>query len=105
MAKKKIRWPEVEEINGIPFTINYQKKVKDDAGNECCGLTDGPAHWMKISTDECPSPSMVESTLLHEIIHSILYVSGQSAIIDDEKVEEGIVTALENGLIQIYKRR
>lgn len=36
-------------------------------------------------------------TLFHEVIHCILYFTGQSAQLDEEK-EEGLVLAIEHGL-------
>lgn len=43
-------------------------------------------------------PDKLASVLLHEILHAVLGVAGWSASLTDD-VEEGIVSALEHGLI------
>lgn len=45
----------------------------------------------------------LEATLLHEVIHAILFISGWSFTLDpedgpDKRNEEGLVRALEHGL-------
>lgn len=45
------------------------------------------------------------ATLLHEVLHAILFQSGQSAAINSESREEGIVRALEHGLTLAGYRR
>lgn len=44
-----------------------------------------------------------ESSLLHEILHAALYVSGASTMLAS-KEEEALVTGLEHALFGIYKR-
>lgn len=40
-----------------------------------------------------------DSVLIHEVIHAILCVSGMSEILGD-RLEEAVITAIENGLHQ-----
>jgi ssRNA-specific RNase YbeY (16S rRNA maturation enzyme) len=44
----------------------------------------------------------LEDTLLHEIIHAILHISGLAFLLDD-KSEEAVVRALEHGLSPLVK--
>lgn len=96
MSTKK---PKSVAILGADFEIRYVKSVdKGDSFGEC----DGPLRIIKIK-DSQPD-HIVDSTILHEIIHGILYMSGNSEHLSEE-LEESIVLALENGLGQIYKRK
>jgi hypothetical protein len=101
---KKSKASEIVNILGVPFTVQYVDRLKDTDNSSLSGETDGSQHLIKISKSENATSDRVEMTLLHEIIHAILYISGQSAAIDNNSLEEGIVLALENGLHQLYKR-
>lgn len=112
MTKKKKR-PTSVTVMGIPFTVLYQPSVVDPDDKdkeELSGLTTGAQRLIQISTSVNTTKELIEATLLHETIHAILYVSGMSEMIqacdptEDDKLEEGIVVALENGISQIYKR-
>ena len=78
--------------------------MKDSEGSNC-GTTDRQGRIIEISLKENETDDQLESTILHEIIHAILYASGNHALINDEDKEESIVLALEYGLHQLYKRR
>lgn len=87
-------------IMGIPFKITYPVKV--DKKDKHVGESDGVGRTIKIKkglADEVKT-----STILHEIIHSILYVTGQSERLTDEQ-EESLVLALEHGLHPLYELR
>lgn len=57
---------------------------------------------LTIRIDETtPEP---EKTLLHEMMHAILYVSGWSAKLDSETVEEGLAVCFENSLWPYFER-
>lgn len=45
------------------------------------------------------------STLLHEIIHAALGVSGQAELMNDESKEEALVLCLENALHPLFQFR
>ncbi len=47
-----------------------------------------------------PDSEDVQSTIFHEILHAILYQSGQHYNLGDETAE-GVVRALEHGLMQL----
>lgn len=49
------------------------------------------------------SDDIFESTLLHEILHTILAMTGQSEFLKGE-AEEALVIAIEHGLTSIYGR-
>ena len=92
--------PEQVTIMGIPFTIKIVSKLAN------LGECDGPARIIKLKKGQ--KPHELESTLLHEIIHAILYVTGHSARIEGDEEsgdEEALVLALEHGLLPIYKMR
>lgn len=85
-------------ILGKSFEIRYTRKIdKDNSYGEC----DGPSRVIKIRSDL--EGEQLEDTLLHEFLHGILYISGQSESLDQHQ-EEALVLALENGLSQIYQR-
>lgn len=98
------KFPDTIPILGIPFEIQYPKVVKDEDGEELSGDCDVNHRRLRISTTENETEEQAESTLLHETIHGILGVSGVSALLED-KVEEAIVLALENGLSPLYQRK
>jgi hypothetical protein len=86
-------------VLGIPFDVHFVEEVdKDHSMGEC----DGPERAIKIK--HAQTPEMLESTLLHEVCHAILYTSGISELLEENQ-EEAIVVALENGLSQLYQRK
>lgn len=86
------------DILGIPVRIIQVKKIdKDDAYGESNFMD----RTIKIRAG-LPE-DLFESTLLHEIVHTILGMTGQSEHLKHEQ-EEAIVLALEHGLCQIYGR-
>ena len=97
-------------VTGIPFEIRYEDSVcdpDDKEREELAGLTTGAQRTIQVSTSVNLSEELIESTLLHETLHAILYNTGISEVLSElsnEKLEEGLVIALENGLSQIYKR-
>lgn len=87
--------PKSVNIMGIPFDVEVKKKAKDH------GLTNGPER--KISITENKNSALMESTLLHEIIHGVFYVTGHSEWLTEEQ-EEALTLALEHAIIPLYKR-
>jgi len=105
MAKKKNR-PSSIFIKGTPFDIIYEDVVTDgDEKEELYGLTDVQALWIKISLSKNTTEELLQKTLFHEVIHATLGMGGQGDTIGDEKIEEGIVVCLENGLWQLMDFR
>jgi hypothetical protein len=94
-ASSKITVP----VLGVPFEVQF---VKDVDAEHSYGETEGPERRIKVK--KSLPPDMLEATLLHEIIHAILYTSGVGEMLN-ENLEEAIVVALENGLSQLYQRK
>ena len=86
-------------IMGIPFEIKYPKKMSKDV----LGETRGTSREILIKPEL--QGEVFEATLLHEIVHAVLYVSGIAELFETEKEEEAIVVALEHGLSQLYERK
>lgn len=107
MAKKKqvpqISCPPTLPILGHDYKVLLEKTLGlDDDGSVMEGLSS--PYEIKIALDSNKTLELQESTLLHEILHSILHVSGQSNMLS-EKQEEALVVAFEHGLMPLYKRR
>lgn len=98
------KMPVSVSIMGIPFSIEYKPDLRDEDNSEVMGLTEGATHKITICSSKNKAPDELESVLIHEILHALMYVSGQSTLLD-EKTEEAIVTALEHGLSQLYRRK
>jgi hypothetical protein len=90
--------PTTVSILGKEFKIQYPKKIDDGHTH---GVTMGDSRLIKIASSS--DDELFEDTLLHETIHAILYTSGVSEMLD-ERLEEAIVIAIENGLSQLYSR-
>lgn len=96
--KKTESRPTTVPIMGTPFLIQYAKKVD---GGKAIGLMMGNDHKIVLQSDLAGRD--LETVLLHETLHALLYVSGHSEQLTEEQ-EEGIVLALEHGLSQLYQR-
>lgn len=83
-------------VLGQTFQIRLVPSVDDD------GTCDGPNRMITVS--ETQTQAEADSTLLHEIIHAALFVSGHAETLGDDR-EEGIVLALEHALNGLYTRR
>lgn len=92
---------QIIEINGYPWKVRRRNLTKR-------GVL-GLSHPDDFIIDVCSSLSddKYERVLLHEIMHSILAMSGigsQPNMMSDE-LEESVVTALEHGLFLLYERK
>jgi len=103
MKRNRAKHPDTLEIMGAVFTIKYLDKLKDEDGTDLSGMMEGTIRTIKINMSQHAHDEILERTLLHEITHAVLYMSGISELL--EKQEEAIVIALENGLSQLYRRR
>ena len=88
---KKMRKPSKISILGQEIKIVY-KDILDD---NCCGLFHPDTMDIEIKKDK-----YWRSTLIHEIIHAILCISGATELVTD-KIEEALVCAIESGLKDI----
>ena len=102
MPKKTTRPTEVLLL-GVKHTIEYiENKSESDHSDKEYGETDTQDHHIKIFLSSHKSEEAIQSTLLHEYVHGILGVSGLGYLLD-EKLEEAIVVAIENGLKGVVK--
>lgn len=91
--------PKTIQILGTEFRIEYTTKLpKDDYGD-----TVGNDRVIRVKSRL--RGEIAKSTLIHEILHAIFHVSGQSEILakhdESGQLEEALVVALEHGLTPI----
>ena len=101
MAKKKKSTRYFLSVMGIPFEVLIKDKVIHSDGDECCGQTLGTERRIEVSREECKTEELMNSTLIHEYCHAILYVTGQHEMLE-EKQEEAIVVAMEHAFSQHF---
>ena len=85
-------------ILGYEFEIQYVDDMPDSQYGEMTGWDRVIKINGRLKGDE------LESTILHEICHAILFITGWSEKLGDDE-EEGLVRALEHGLSNIYKMK
>jgi Zn-dependent peptidase ImmA (M78 family) len=88
--------PSKVKISGIDYEIAIAEKRSLDNGNILLGEIS--YHKATIYINQEQNEQMQQATLLHEIIHGILYHIG-SELNDDEKIVEG----LASGLHQVFR--
>ncbi len=84
-------------IMGTEFSISYGKLPNNELG-ETIGVE------RKIRISNKLSGEQLKSTIIHELLHAILYITGQSERLDHD-FEEAIVIALEHGLTPLVDLR
>lgn len=87
--------PKSVTILGKRIRITY---LADNPASDIAGLFDPTTLEIRIL-----DTLYWESSLLHEILHAALYVSGSSTLLE-HKEEEALVTGLEHALFSLYKR-
>ena len=95
----KIARPKSVLVAGVDVVITYPTNL--DNPDEV-GESNSTARTIKVRADQ--KGDEFERTLLHEIIHSALGLSGVGELLD-ERMEEAIVVCLENSLHMLYERR
>jgi hypothetical protein len=85
-------------IGGVPFKVTYPAKMEENQ----VGESDAMERTIKIKANQ--KGDEFERTLLHEVVHAAMGISGISELFD-EKIEEAIVICLENSLHSLYVRR
>lgn len=85
------------DILGVRVKIKYTSKEMYDGDTELHGCFCADTMTIHISTH-----SDVSATILHEICHTILFISGAGTLISG-KTEEAIVSALESGLKDYFR--
>lgn len=98
MAKK----PSMVVVAGEIVKVTYKSKVESE-GAAAYGIYKRDVNEIEIANKEDEDEQ--EATLLHEVIHAILHLTGHSTIIADEAKEEAMVEVLERTLHKLYKRR
>lgn len=84
-------------ILGVLYKFGWRSKDMPADAKDDFGETFPDEQRIAVNVEKHKSESGVEQTMLHELIHATLYVSGHSEQLDS-KQEEAIVRALENGL-------
>lgn len=92
------------KVCGVWFSIQYVEGLVDEKGEAMSGDCAPTTRKIRICTAQNDTPELIEATLLHEVLHAILFVTGQSQHLKSDR-EEGLVLALEHGLSTIYGRR
>lgn len=100
MAKKRTAKPSTQLPNqvtvlGHVYSIEYHDEV---LAGSASGYCDNEGRTLHILQDES-----WRATLLHEMLHAILFISGHSFTFSPG-TEEALVRALEHGLGPIYAR-
>lgn len=89
-------------ICGVPHAVRYADQLKGESKEEVVyGYYHAHRHLIEISLKSNDTPEMVWRSLLHEALHAILHVTGQSEGLGGE-TEEALVIALENGIAGLF---
>lgn len=91
MSKKKLTRPKSILIGPHTFTIEWSDTIDD------CGTMAG--HDLAIQVSSKLPASLAKETLLHEILHAILYLNGN---VEEPLDEERIVQGLGAGLLAVF---
>lgn len=94
--------PEKIKIGGFDWTIEKNQHIANESG------VFGSTHTLsqKIFLDPSTTDQKNEQTLLHEIIHVVVWQSGlgrRLERLDERKLEEEIVQSISFGLYQVLK--
>lgn len=96
MAASKYKLPPHLLICGKKVLIKRPKRLTDYDGQELAGMFDSEKMTIFVSKSGRHNH---RDTLLHEIIHAILFFSGHNELLGEK--EEAIVRALEHGLSDV----
>ena len=95
MTGKEPTLPSTIRVGGIEFKI-VLKKMKD------YGDMDIDKKTIRIRTGLSQEESF--DTLMHEVVHATLAISGLSNILDDDNIEEAVVRVADYILFPTYQR-
>ena len=99
----RVRMPHKVRVGNKLVPIDYPEIVLalDGSGEELSGQCDPINGKISISRTDNTSRKLLRSTLLHEVIHYMLYVSGQASVLERAHIdrEEGVVITLEINLL------
>lgn len=96
-----MRRPKRIVVMGVPFRVEWDHHFED--GTQL-GETDGGHRVIRIASHKGREGELA-STLLHELMHAVLYVSGMEDVLDNyrKELDETVVTALEHGLFPLLE--
>lgn len=84
-------------VMGRRVRVLYKKPPTEDA-DQLLGYFDSRKMTIWISPDQTKDEQY--ASLIHELLHCILFMSGTNQLLD-EKGEEAVVRALEHGLVPL----
>lgn len=90
------------KIGGFDWTVEKNQHVANEGS--VFGTTH--THTQKFFLDPSTTDQKNEQTLIHEIVHAVMWQSGLGKRLDrfnDNKLEEEIVQSLSMGLYQVLK--
>ena len=102
---KKIKsiTPKTIKVLGVDFNIRFNHKVpKADRADRTYAFTIGDDREITIYVRRITSMDQFKSTLIHELLHAAIHVSGVTNSLNEEQ-EESVVMCLEvlvNGLMR-----
>lgn len=98
MAKKKEVLPTTITVLGHDFSVKWNHEFEND---ESFGDTCYEDRAIRIGT-KCDTAEKRAATLLHEICHAAIGVTGLEHMLGD-KLEEAVVSGLENALYPLLE--
>jgi ssRNA-specific RNase YbeY (16S rRNA maturation enzyme) len=95
--------PTSVNVMGVPFEIKWDHVFPAPAADEdpTMGEMDGTSRTIMIAPHH--KSGELASTLMHELIHAVLHVSGQDDHLErhSKELEETIVRVIENGMFPL----
>lgn len=99
MASRKLPLPDHLDVLGVPFRVEMLGSLEDVAEDEEQTWGDTVGFNRRIRINSSQDTRRQWTTLMHEMMHAALYVTGVSGQITDE-IEEIIVQSLEHAMEQ-----
>lgn len=95
----KVKVPTKASLDGFIVNLKYVSKLPDDIYGKC---TD---NIIEVALDKHKNKEELLSTILHEMLHAILWKTGLQALLEglSDTTEEAVVVALENHLRSAIK--
>ncbi len=95
--KHEVVIPKRLKIGGLDIRIDISPKItKELIDKDCYG--DSTSQLQRIRLDELMTPQRLSGVFIHECVHII------SDIYSADKLTEGQVNAVENGLLQVMEQ-